>query len=96
MGYRVVYGCGGRKKEAGQGRAALLTAAFFLAFVLLVNGLWPRGAQTLRKMLLPGDPAVTAAAWEELTRELQTGAPVGSAVESFCRDILRNADVCPG
>lgn len=99
MSYRVEYSSsGGKRTQIRQknGRALLLTAVCFLIFLLIVSGFWPRGAQALRNMLLPGDSAVTAAAWAELTRELHAGASVGSAVEHFCREIFANAGLCPG
>ena len=99
MSYRVEYSSSGIKRtqiRQKNGRALLLTAAWFLIFLLVVGGFWPRGAQALRDMLLPGDSAVTAAAWAELTRELHAGAPVVSAVENFCREIFTNAGLCPG
>ncbi len=99
MSYRVEYSSSGIKRKqisSPQGRTFLLTAVCFLIFLLMVGGFWPRGAQALRDMLLPGDSAVTAAAWAELTQELHAGAPVGSAVENFCREIFANAGLCPG
>ena len=91
MSYRVEYSSSGIKRtqiRQRNGRALLLTAVCFLIFLLIVGGFWP--------ILLPGDSAVTAAAWAELTRELHAGAPVGSAVENFCREIFANAGLCPG
>lgn len=99
MSYRVEYASSGiKRKQIRQRRnkALLLTAVCFLIFLLIAGGFWPRGAQALRDVLLPGDSAVTAAAWAELTRELHAGAPVGSAVENFCREIFANAGLCPG
>ena len=64
--------------------------------LLIAGGFWPKGAQALREILLPGDSAVTAAAWAELTHELHAGAPVGSVVENFCREVFANAGLCPG
>ena len=99
MSYRVEYSSSGIKRKqisSPQGRTFLLTAVCFLIFLLIAGGFWPRGAQALREMLLPGDSAATAAAWAELTRELHAGVPVGSAVENFCREIFANAGLCPG
>ena len=67
-----------------------------LDFHHIKEQLQPKGAQALREILLPGDSAVTAAAWAELTHELHAGAPVGSAVENFCREVFANAGLCPG
>ena len=66
MSYRVEYSSSGIKRtqiRQRNGRALLLTAACFLIFLLIVGGFWPKGAQALREILLPGDSAVTAAAW---------------------------------
>ena len=98
MSYRVEYSASGivrKETKRKNGRIPLLTAVCFLIFLLIVGGYWPRGTQALREMLLPGDSAVTAAAWEELTQELHAGAPVGGAVENFCREIFANAGLCP-
>lgn len=99
MSYRVEYASSGIKRKQirqRRDRTLLLTGVCFLIFLLIAGGFWPRGAQVLRNMLLPGDSAVTAAAWAELTRELHAGAPLGSAVENFCREIFANAGLCPG
>lgn len=99
MSYRVEYASSGIKRKQirqRRDRTLLLTGVCFLIFLLIVGGFWPRVAQALRDMLLPGDSAATAAAWAELTRELRAGAPVGSAVENFCREIFANAGLCPG
>ena len=99
MSYRVEYSSSGIKRtkiRQKSGRTFLLTAVCFLIFLLIAGGFWPRGAQALRDMLLPGDGVVTAAAWAELTQGLHAGAPVGSAVENFCREIFANAGLCPG
>ena len=99
MSYRVEYASSGIKRKQirqRRDRTLLLTGVCFLIFLLIAGGFWPRGAQALRDMLLPGDSAATAAAWAELTQELHAGTPVGSAVENFCREVFANAGLCPG
>ena len=99
MGYRVEYTPSGAKHFGCRGksrRLPLLTAAFFLIFLLLVSAFWPRGMQVLRELLIPGDSEATLAAWETLTGELRAGENVGNAVGSFCREIFRNAGLLPG
>lgn len=94
MGYRVEYEAMwkiGKRTSGEKQRIPGLTAAFLLAFVLLVNGFWPRGREVLREILWPGDTAVTAAALETFAQELREGEPVGAAVESFCREIIGEA-----
>ena len=99
MSYRVEYASSGIKRKQiwqRRDRALLVTAVCFLIFLLIAGGFWPRGAQALREILLPGDSAATAAAWAELTRELHAGTPVANAVENFCREVFANAGLCPG
>lgn len=94
MGYRVEYDPSGIKRfgrREKSRRLPLLTMVFFLIFLLMVSAFWPRGMQVLREMLIPGDSEATLAAWEALTWELHAGESVGSAVESFCREIFCNA-----
>ena len=58
MSYRVEYASSGiKRKQIRQRRnkALLLTAVCFLIFLLIAGGFWPRGAQALREILLPGD-----------------------------------------
>ena len=65
MSYRVEYSSSGIKRtqiRQRNGRALLLTAVCFLIFLLIAGGFWPRGAQALREILLPGDSAVRAGA----------------------------------
>ena len=94
MGYRVDYEP--VQKQKTNGRVIVLTVAFFLAFVLMRHVFFPGAESLLRELLLPGDAAVTAAAWEDLTLELRSGQPIGSAVENFCREIIRNAGLSQG
>ena len=98
MGYRVDYGPRnpGHKGKSSFSRVLVLTAVCLLVFLLLVNSFCPRGAEVLRSFLLPGDAAVTAAALEELSAELQNGEEISSALESFCRKIIQNAHIVPG
>ncbi len=95
MGYRVEYGSVKkvRGSETRAPRAAAFTALFFLLFLLLVNTFWPQGAEMLRDIVLPGDPAVTAAALEEFTMELKDGAKLSGAFTAFCQRILADAGI---
>lgn len=96
MGYRVEYESvkkvrGVQKRTTGR---LALTGIFFLVFLVLVACFWPEGREILRDALLPGDSAVTAAALEELARQVQQGTDLSQAVVEFCRDILAGAGFC--
>lgn len=96
MGYRVEYQAGKvENREVHPGRFPVMLGACLLAFLLLVNGLWPRGGQVLRELLLPGNPAVTVAALEDFAQELKAGETLESALESFCRKVFDDGKAAP-
>lgn len=64
-----------------------LTALFFLVFLVLTLSLWPKGAETVRALVIPGDAAVTVAALENLAVDLRAGERVQAALEGFCRQV---------
>ena len=94
MGYRVDYQPVKKVRlaEKRHSRVLALTGLCLLLFFLLVNSLWPQGAQTLREILIPGDAAVTTAALEDFAQELGAGETLRSALETFCRRILQEAE----
>ena len=96
MGYRVEYQMEQTEKtDARPGRFPVMLGSCLLVFLLLVNGLWPRGAQMLRELLLPGNPAVTVAALEDFAQELKAGEALESALESFCRKVIDDGKAAP-
>lgn len=64
-----------------------LAALCFLLFLVLTLSFWPRGAEALRALVIPGDAAVTVAALEDLAVDLRAGENVQSALEGFCRQV---------
>lgn len=91
MGYQIRYEGTESKRPAGKRFAAGLGAAV-LATVVLAACLWPQAGQRVRQVVFPGDPALTAAAMEELSQELKTGVPLSQAWRQFCRSILHDED----
>lgn len=88
MGYRIVYGEDPfPKPPQHRSRLRLLTAAFALAFVVLVRLFWPEGTAILQRTLLPGEEA----AFVQLTEDIRAGEPVGDAVTAFCRSVVEEA-----
>lgn len=88
VGYRVEYG---PRKRRGPGVAGA-AAVWLVVFFLLVGLFWPQGARTLRGLLTPGDPAVTAAALERFAGEVRSGEPLEAAVRQLYRQITRRTD----
>ena len=98
MGYRVEYAPVKKVRRVEKRTVGIpaMTAVCLLLFLLLVSGFWPQGSETLREILIPGDPVVTVAALEELAVELGAGEELDSALESFCRKIVAEADLASG
>lgn len=90
MSYRIDYQ--GPKKMRGMEKrtvsAPALTGLCLLAFLVLTCALWPRGADALRELMIPGDAAVTVGALEELAAEVGAGESVKEAFQGFCRRVM--------
>lgn len=97
MGYRVSYQpvrkVRGTEKRVS--RVPAMTALFLILFLLLLNSLWPFGAEILRDILIPGDADATVMALETFAYELQAGEGLTSAFENFCRKIMDEAQLDP-
>jgi len=94
MGYRIEYGAGSTVTYSIQKEKRHLlsmTAGFFLLFCTLTSALWPDQWQLARDYLIPGDPAVTKAAFSEMTRQLKAGDSLEDAVVTFCREVVVGA-----
>ena len=79
---------GVEKRNSG---VAALTGLCFLLFCILVYTMWPEGMLLFRRLIFPGDLSVTAAAFDELTSELKSGADILASLKGFCMTILANA-----
>lgn len=98
MGYRIEYQPV-RKLRGLQKRRCIrpaLTGLFFLLFLLAVNLLWPEGQRILRGLLFSGDYAVTAAAMEDFSQNLETGFSLNEALFIFCRQIMEGQYIGSG
>lgn len=98
MSYRIEYLTRERPcpPKKGPGRISVLTALCFLVCLTLFGCCWPHGRAVLRKLLIPGDPAVTTAAMESFALELQNGAGLSSAFLHFCRQVISGAGIAFG
>lgn len=98
MGYRVSYQDVKkmhRMHKRKTGKLALI-GILFLAVLLLLSAYWPRSASILREALVPGDTAVTTAAFETFTQQVRQGMGLGEAFRNFCQTVLQEGAVVTG
>jgi len=92
MGYRISYENGGvRTRISPQktvGRKRLMVWGAILAVAILAVCL--HQSSSFRRLLLPGNKAVTEAAVTELVESVQRGEPFEDAITTFCRQIIEN------
>lgn len=93
MGYRVEYGPVKKVRgvEKRTSHRAALTGGVLLLFLLISSWLWPEGIALLRQWMIPGDPAVTTAAFDSLCEDLQSGEQIVRSLRVFCQQILNGA-----
>lgn len=95
MGYVIRYGTEEPVTKAPKiygTRLSVMTAGFFLMFLMLAKLFWPAGSDKVREFLLPGDAEATGRAVTVLVEDLRAGEPVGDAVKAFCGEILTHAE----
>lgn len=98
MGYQIVYDSASRQDSSDKAKKSsvgIMAGGAFLLFLLLVSTFWPKGREVLQGVLWPGDMETAVQAAEGFVQELRWGEPFMDAAESFCREILKNADL-PG
>ena len=94
MGYRIDYSTAGslrqplKKKTSWAAFAALVCVLGLVFGAMLIKN---TAFAWVKMYLLPGDPAVTAAALDEMVEGLKRGQGVMDAVTAFCREILAHA-----
>lgn len=90
MSYRIDYQ--GTKKVRGmEKKTASLPALAGLCMLALLAAActrWPQGMDTVRALLIPGDPAVTVGALEELAAQLEGGESLRTAFQDFCGQVM--------
>ena len=94
MSYSVYYSPQTKKKfpEKTRGHVKWRQVVAVMILICLVIGIVPLyKSGVLRELLIPGEPAITVAALETLTENLQEGMPFQLAVETFCGEILSYA-----
>lgn len=91
MGYRIEYDGRIDRYEVikdGPNRFLKLVLGAFCLFLVGTFCFWTRGEEALRDFLIPGEDAVTVAAFRLMGHDLRSGADLRDAVYTFCRTIL--------
>lgn len=95
MSYRITYPSFGEEKKqpiAKRGWTGVAAAALVAALVFGAIAVKNTGLTWVQTYLLPGDPAVTAAALDGMVEDLRNGKSLGEAVKDFCQEIIAHAN----
>ena len=86
MGYVIEYPENSWKNRK-KGRLWVPVCAVLCALALV--GLFRKDSRYyIQRLLFPGDAAVALAELEHLALNLQSGTPLGQALEAFCADVV--------
>lgn len=91
MAYQIRYDTIGAPSVRKRSYKTVLVGAVVMLLVagaMAVKSAWLPWVQ---EVLLPGDPAVTAAALQGMMEDLKEGQGIVNAVTAFCREILAHA-----
>lgn len=91
MSYSIRYdsmACPKNRKQLP--KKQILAAIAVLGLVLCAIGIKLGYLPFVSRVLLPGDPEVTAAALENMVNDLRCGDGLWNAVTAFCREIVEN------
>lgn len=91
MGYRITYEQSMIRTTFLTKRVGVRNKKWLVTIIIciLIGVTLSNGA--VRNFLLPGDPAVTQKALNDLAVNLKEGEPVSDAITAFSREILNNA-----
>lgn len=94
MGYRIEYdGRIDKYEVVKKGSHGLFMLSIGAVGLFLIGTLcfWPQGAAVIRDFLIPGENAVTAAAFTAMRNDLRCGANLRDAVYTFCHAVIYGA-----
>lgn len=75
------------------GRIALYSAIFCIGILCAAAAYSDSYKLVIQEFLIPGDEAVTAAAFSTMLSELRAGTQPRDALTDFCREILSQAEI---
>lgn len=90
MSYRIEYDTRIGKYEVKAEKNSFLPVIVIIGMLILAVYI-TRGEGELRSFLIPGEDAVTAAAFHTMADDLRSGAGLWSAFTDFCRVVIRGA-----
>lgn len=90
MGYTIQYSPELNKRYPTQKKPKYIVKILIFCLVIAVVFVVARNRSALGRMLLPGDPEVTATALQGLVADIKAGN-AGNAVATFCREIVQHA-----
>ena len=91
MSYKIAYASFGEEKKmpkAGQWKKGIGAVLLVTALVIGAITVKSKALPWLQGYLLPGDPAVTAAALEGMVTDLREGDSLYNALKTFCQEIV--------
>ena len=92
MGYRIEYESIGKiPRQQRKKRTGIIAGAIVILLVLCAITVKTVGLEWVQEVLLPGDPAITALALENMVEDLRSGEGFVDAIKTFCQEIIQNA-----
>ena len=88
MGYRIDYQSVTESRKAKKRNHPLLILFICALAVLLLNTVLKEERALLRKIIFPGDAAVTVASLDNMLIQMKAGAPFLDAFRNFCRQVI--------
>lgn len=70
-------------RHGRKGRYFVIAIFLCMIFVLAI-----RYRSAVQDWLIPGDTAVTTAAFETFSDEVRNGKPLGEAIAAFCKEVI--------
>ena len=82
-----------RMKTSPINRHRKAIAAALILIVIITALAWAGRSSWFQDLLIPGDEAVTRAAFGGFVDDIEAGTPMVEAVTVFCREILKGANL---
>jgi len=93
MGYRIEYGQTVKYETDTNFKNNKNVAYIIVSIVAAIVFLLCIGTDSVRSLLLPGDPQITEQALNTFAQQVRAGESFGNAAEAFCREIIAGADI---